>query len=133
MARPKKEQKITSSEFKMWLQGVEEMQPKNWSPDSSQWARIRSKIDLISDDIPSVNQKNRIVQSHNSIPENRPPLQKASSSMIPAPNSTPKMTQIPVNPGSVSPVLQTRDTTPANPVKTPDLDTTSEPYKSSFE
>lgn len=38
---------ITLSEFKAWLQGVEDMQPNDWSPNVEQWTRIREKIDLI--------------------------------------------------------------------------------------
>lgn len=40
---------ITINEFKMWLQGVEEMQDDNWTPDSKQWARIREKIRAITE------------------------------------------------------------------------------------
>ena len=40
---------ITVKEFKMWLQGVEEMQPDGWSPDQRQWAKIRAKIDIITE------------------------------------------------------------------------------------
>ena len=35
---------ITVKEFKMWLQGVEEMQMDDWSPDQRLWAKIRAKI-----------------------------------------------------------------------------------------
>ena len=51
MARKAKDKEvnkeITLSEFKAWLQGVEDMQPDNWAPSKDQWARIREKIDLI--------------------------------------------------------------------------------------
>ena len=40
---------LTIKEFKMWLRGVEEMQPDGWSPSQQQWARIREKIDSIEE------------------------------------------------------------------------------------
>ena len=46
MAEEKDPSLITVKEFKMWLQGVEEMQPDGWSPDQRQWAKIRAKIDI---------------------------------------------------------------------------------------
>jgi hypothetical protein len=39
--------KITLSEFKAWLQGIEEIQPPGWSPTAEQWTMIRKKIDTI--------------------------------------------------------------------------------------
>lgn len=44
-----KRKRLTLSEFKAWLQGVEELQPKGWSPTAEQWALVRSKIELISE------------------------------------------------------------------------------------
>lgn len=43
----KRKQKQTLKEFRAWLQGVEELQPENWSPNSDQWKLIRDKIDGI--------------------------------------------------------------------------------------
>lgn len=43
------DKQITIKEFKMWLQGVEEMQEDGWTPDAKQWARIRSKIQAIDE------------------------------------------------------------------------------------
>ncbi len=34
----------TLKEFQAWLDGVEELQPKGWTPDSRQWAKIRKRI-----------------------------------------------------------------------------------------
>ena len=44
---------ITVKEFKMWLQGVEEMQDEDWSPTYTQWVKIREKIDILSEDVVS--------------------------------------------------------------------------------
>ena len=42
-----KRKRITLSEFRAWLQGVEELQPKGWSPNPEQWKLIRDKIDAV--------------------------------------------------------------------------------------
>ncbi len=42
MAYKKKE--VTLTEFQAWLEGVEELQAKDWSPDATQWKLIRNKI-----------------------------------------------------------------------------------------
>lgn len=46
----KQDATISISEFKQWLSGVEDMQENGWVPDAAQWAKIRSKIDLIVED-----------------------------------------------------------------------------------
>lgn len=52
MSKPKNSQdkKITLSEFRSWLEGVEAMNTRTWTPSSSQWRAIRKKIDQISED-----------------------------------------------------------------------------------
>lgn len=40
---------LTVKEFRIWLQGVEEMQEANWTPSPSQWKRIREKLELVND------------------------------------------------------------------------------------
>lgn len=37
----------TIAEFKAWIEGIEELQPKDWCPDPSQWKLIRKKISQI--------------------------------------------------------------------------------------
>lgn len=44
-----KRKKITLSEFKAWIQGVEQLQPKDWAPTAEQWKMIREKIELITE------------------------------------------------------------------------------------
>jgi hypothetical protein len=39
----------TLREFRAWLSGVEEMQSDDWSPDLTQWRRIRERIENISE------------------------------------------------------------------------------------
>lgn len=43
----RKTKKITLAEFRAWLEGVEELQPKSWVPDAAQWKLIRNKIKCI--------------------------------------------------------------------------------------
>lgn len=47
MARKKQTKKYTLSEFKAWLDGIEEIQPADWHPDANQWKMIRDKINAI--------------------------------------------------------------------------------------
>ena len=48
MAR-KRTKKQTLSEFRAWLNGVEELQPEDWAPNAAQWKLIREKIDSIAE------------------------------------------------------------------------------------
>jgi len=43
----KRVKKYTLAEFKAWLEGIEEIQPDDWSPDVNQWKMIREKIRAI--------------------------------------------------------------------------------------
>jgi len=45
------ETKLTFSEFKMWLQGVEEMQDEGWTPSPVQWKRIKEKLMLVTEKV----------------------------------------------------------------------------------
>lgn len=47
--KPRAQKRISLSEFRAWLSGVEDMQPNNWSPTKEQWKTIREKIELISE------------------------------------------------------------------------------------
>lgn len=46
----KRKKKITYSQFLSWLEGVEDMQESEWSPDATQWKRIRDKLDSVIPD-----------------------------------------------------------------------------------
>jgi predicted transcriptional regulator len=72
-----KRKKVTLNEFKAWLEGVEELQPKNWSPSSEQWKLIRTKMDYII--IPPEAQQSRVPN-----PMVPPQLQQIPG-MVPAP------------------------------------------------
>ena len=115
---------ISIKDFKMWLQGVEEMQDENWTPSPSQWKRIREKIDSINDNVG--NQQSKFTTNTPNIP-NVPQPQfnnfPVPPSNIPLPS---QHSSVPVNPLFGSPET-------GIPTKTPNVDTTDgKPYKSSF-
>lgn len=41
---------ITLAEFTAWLEGVEEMQSADWTPDAAQWKLIKTKLKAIVPD-----------------------------------------------------------------------------------
>ena len=49
MTKPRRsrKKKISLTEFKAWLEGVEELHPADWSPTPEQWKLIRDKIQCI--------------------------------------------------------------------------------------
>jgi hypothetical protein len=124
---------ITVREFRYWLQGVEEMQDEHWTPTSSQWAKIREKIDSITDVEPQ------------SAPTPTPaPVRYAAPAMVP-PMVQPPTTQPPTGPvslaGPSSLAIPPRPTMSSNPllaqgnsipVRTPDIDTSGKGYESGF-
>lgn len=121
----KNEKQITVREFRMWLQGVEEMQDEGWVPSNAQWAKIRQKIDSISD-----------TQA-----QEPPPIRMASPGFLPAPApvATPTGPVIPAGPSSLgggrppaaSP-LTSGLLAQQGKTKTPDIDTSSGTYESGF-
>jgi hypothetical protein len=46
-----KKDEITVREFKMWISGVEEMQEKGWTPNSTQWNKIKTKISQLTEEV----------------------------------------------------------------------------------
>jgi hypothetical protein len=45
----KKRSEISVSEFKSWISGIQDMQEDDWTPNKSQWNKIRDKINLLSE------------------------------------------------------------------------------------
>lgn len=45
----KPSQKMTVSQFKMWIQGLSEFQEDDWIPNVNQWNLIRERIDLLEE------------------------------------------------------------------------------------
>ena len=144
---------ISIKEFKMWLEGVEEMQEENWTPDARQWKRIREKIEQIEEVTASApmwappGHRPRGTADESSLP---PGMELVFPPMNGAPPSTTGGTTQPVpsalNVGPAQPTgqpvrrastasgmpvtLSTGDS--KTPVKTPDVDTSKGNYDSQF-
>lgn len=43
-----KKEEISFTEFKAWLQGVEEMQEDDWAPNHIQWKKIKEKLSQVN-------------------------------------------------------------------------------------
>lgn len=82
----KRNKKITLNEFKAWLEGVEELQPEDWSPNAEQWKLIRDKINSIKEEV--VKQQPKQVDQQNITPQPQPQPQPAQRSAQ-APSSMP--------------------------------------------
>lgn len=120
---------ITVKEFKMWLQGVEEMQPDGWSPDQRQWAKIRAKIDIITEA-----ESIEPVPAKYATPYIAPRFgpDAAPSNAGAQPVTAPVMPRaLPVQPTQLAGPFASGDG--QTPVKTPNIDTgVGKPYESSF-
>lgn len=120
------EKMISVREFRMWLQGVEEMQSEDWVPSSQQWAKIRSKIDNIADTPthqaslpPVVFPQRQIEPTILTAPTpNTMPVQQAGPSSLMVPQQRPVL----------NPLLSSG----AGNIKTPDIDTSAKSYESGF-
>lgn len=116
-ASPKK--KLSLSEFRAWLSGVEEMQPAGWSPDGNQWKIIRSKIEEVME-MP-VQQPRRFVADYGDEETTRIVRPSAPSAFPMGPG-----------PGAPSASAPPALAAPGEKVKTPTIDTSKTPYESSF-
>lgn len=123
-----KKDKLTVKEFKMWLEGILDMQAEDWVPDSRQWKRILGKIQEVSD---------------NTNNENHAPIYPIQ--MFPIESSV-KQTETNIQPKQFAPggmvvhtPIQMNTTAPFMgesgniPVKTPNVDTSNGQYTTAFE
>lgn len=106
----------------MWLQGVEEMQEEGWIPNATQWAKIRDKIDNISEAAPE---------------QPLPPLRLAPAPSMAPPMQMPPPMAMPAGPSSMSlPPAPPQAPNPllgnGNLIRTPDIDTSGKKYESGF-
>lgn len=124
MAYKAKKKDVTLQEFQAWLEGVEELQAKDWSPDATQWKLIRNKIKNIIAPVPVV--------------------AEAPIRIPVAPALAPGLPLAPVEPGSIPDFEITEPTeaaakmlapsTPAVPAKTPNIEPGADgKVKSAFE
>lgn len=125
---------LTVKEFRMWLEGVEEMQAEGWVPDARQWQRIRDKINTVS--------------TQSSTPLHTPPpppppigVTHRNSVMYDVPTISPPVgpsvlntanRQQPPSPETVNPLFSSTGVS-GSPARTPDIDTgNGKQYESSF-
>jgi hypothetical protein len=140
--KPKKDKVISKSisikEFQMWLDGVEEMQEADWTPDARQWKRIRAKIDTIDSALPKPNLETPFYRGPDAFSGMEaifPPMNTAPPSAVPGPGvmSAPSALNKPVHPTHSQRVVETQSGLPVSlargtpniPTKTPDIDTSS--------
>jgi len=117
------QRRISLTDFKSWLQGVEDMQENGWVPSATQWKKIREKIDSIE-----------VTTIQNNVPTG--PQYRAPTTPIPAQASAfdgqpfPIPTPSPSNRMTtfVPPPVPQHFMTP----KTPDIDTSGGNYVTNF-
>lgn len=131
---------VTLSEFKAWLEGIEELQPKNWSPDKNQWKLIRNKIHSIIEVEREVEVYKKTPQQHT---VQEPRYQNTSINQesdnvvfVEQPIAMSPEARAILN-GSNLPAVGVR-TNPipiksGNSIKTPSIDTSNGTYNSGFE
>ncbi len=121
------QKKLSLNEFRAWLSGVEEMQPDNWTPDPTQWRRIRQKIEDVIDNPRSFNSDDGGSSAELRYP---PRWDGQPASWGPPPAMVPPVSGL--VPGAAP--VPMAPTTPlfASP-KTPDIDTSKGGYASSLE
>lgn len=63
---------LSVNEFKMWIAGIEDMQEKGWTPNASQWAKIKAKITQLEDTVVEYQPERTTVQSYQREPIEQP-------------------------------------------------------------
>lgn len=138
MAEDKQNKQITVKEFKMWLQGVEEMQDDDWTPTAVQWKRIREKINQIADTAPAptpvtyrgpAEAPAMPFPAPGAAPPMPPSGMSAAPSSLQLPPNMPAAPRTAVTPGGLPVSLASQ---PGAKVKTPDIDTSNGNYNSQF-
>ncbi len=133
---------ITVQEFRMWLQGVEEMQDPDWSPSPTQWSKIRSKIDdikystdanlghsgMLTDHPVQATPITSTTQFSEFLIRDSDPLANIPIGMVPEPAGSGMPTMVPSQPPINAPFARGSGNIP---VRTPD-DTSGQPYRPPF-
>jgi len=112
---------MTVQEFRYWLEGVEEMQPEGWSPDTRQWKRIREKLYTIVETVQQPTKLYRVPEPNYEETPYQGPIQLAP----------PGLSRHIQAPPSNNALFANADN-PTNPVKTPNLDTSNGTYEPAF-
>lgn len=128
----KKEVKpISLSEFKAWLEGLDDALGDNWVPSKDQWKRIREKIEVIKEEQTVMNVQAPSSQPISPTVPMAPPGTTLLTEPAPIMGSTLDMVPPPASPAP-SP-LKKMAAEPGTAFKTPDIDTRNGKYSSSFE
>ena len=122
---PKKTMSL--SQFKSWLEGVEEMQEADWHPSATQWKTIRDKFDLIVEPKPEpVSARAPAPVPAGPMPVYQPPRPAAA----PAWDNPPAMPEAEMTPAARA--LLAGGAGPGAKTVTPDVDTTDGNFESPF-
>jgi hypothetical protein len=119
---------ISLNDFKSWLQGVEDMQEAEWTPNASQWNKIRQKIESIVESLPKTN-----LHPQGPIPRASVMNRIEEHEYVPVPAPTPMPSSI-VPRGVTNNTSFTLPPPPShllNP-KTPDIDTSTGSYTTNY-
>lgn len=124
------DENISLSDFRSWLQGVEDMQADDWVPNSIQWKKIRQKINQIEEvEIPS-----RVAPQYTApqqfVPPPSYPVPRPMAEMPVMVPPGPSALEVPGGPRVstfVPPQIPRLDNT-----KTPDIDTSNGQYTTNF-
>lgn len=125
---------ISLRDFKQWLSGVEDMQGDGWIPDAYQWKKIREKLETIEEvDYVDVEQD----MHESTIPTLTNPIYPASSLEF-APQQVPTTPVKPQSSSTPAPITgapsthRLMATEEGQHTVTPNIDTSSGTYRSSF-
>jgi hypothetical protein len=134
MARKNVKTSLTVTDFRSWLEGVEDMQGDDWSPSLEQWKKIRSKIELLEEvdleeiissvktaTVPTPTQTTGYINTPQG-PIPRPAPFPTAPSFLEDPAAQPKLTTVmPSRPNSI-----------IGSSKTPDIETSGGEYTGAF-
>lgn len=132
---PTPRKKLSLGEFRAWLSGVEEMQDEEWTPSASQWRTIRAKIEEVID--APAPQRNRYDEDYDERP--RGPVRAAGPSAFGAGHSGTMQAPSTALNVETNLVAVPNDGSGGNirsgglKVKTPNIDTSKQPYVAAFE
>lgn len=117
---PPVRKELSMSQFKSWLEGVEEMQDTDWHPSATQWKTIRNKFDMIVEPKPAP-VATRAPVAAGPMPAYRPPAPVAPDGWTPPPT-------MPAEEVSISPAARAI----MEGGKTPEVDSADGSFDSPF-
>lgn len=127
-ASNKNKKPLTLNEFRAWLAGVEEMQSDDWTPDPTQWSRIRAKIEDIQDNPRSFKSDGTGPSDYDEQPARviRPAGPSSFTGAMPGP-------MMPAPVAATPPPFMNTSGVEGAKIRTPNVDTSGGPYASSLE